>query len=273
VVAIGNPYGLSNSVTTGVVSALHRSIQAEDRVYTDFIQTDAAINPGNSGGALLNVLGELVGINTAIYGEGSGIGFAIPIDKAKAVVQEVLQFGQVRPVYTGVGVDDRGGRGARVVRVRAGSPAANAGLRPGDLVVDVSGQEIASAHDFRQTERSLVSGQVARVSVLRDEQTLVLPVEIVQLTRAQAIELGRERLGFDVVERSSTLRISTLDPRGAAARVGLELGDLFIAAFGQRIQDRRQFEDVLVAASLERNVPLVIGRRGRAYYVSLELEP
>ena len=116
-VAIGNPFGLSNSVTTGVVSALHRSIESDERAYEDFIQTDAAINPGNSGGALLNIMGELIGINTAIYRSGSGIGFAIPIDRATAVVQEVLRYGEVRPAFTGLIIDAESTPGARVAAV------------------------------------------------------------------------------------------------------------------------------------------------------------
>ena len=121
VVAIGNPFGLANTVTTGVISALHRSIDTQERNYEDFIQTDAAINPGNSGGALLNIQGALVGINTAVYKSGTGIGFAIPAHKAKAVVREVLQYGEVRPVYTGVVVGGRE-QGAKVLFVRRGSP-------------------------------------------------------------------------------------------------------------------------------------------------------
>jgi serine protease Do len=102
VVAIGNPFGLSHSVTTGVVSALNRSIQVGEQTYKDFIQTDAAINPGNSGGPLLNIQGELVGINTAIYGEAQGIGFAIPVDRARRIVEDLLAYGEVQPVWFGL---------------------------------------------------------------------------------------------------------------------------------------------------------------------------
>ena len=106
VIAIGNPYGLSNTVTTGVVSALMRSIKAGDRVYSDFIQTDASINPGNSGGALLNIEGALIGINTAILGEGQGIGFAIPADRARRVFDDLVRYGEVRVAWLGLEVKD-----------------------------------------------------------------------------------------------------------------------------------------------------------------------
>jgi serine protease Do len=276
VVAIGNPFGLANSVTTGVVSALHRSIEAEDRVYEDFVQIDAAINPGNSGGALLNILGELIGINTAIYGEANGIGFAIPIDKAKAVVQEVLRFGQVRPVYSGVSVRDAPERGAKIVRIRDDSPAAGSGLRVGDVVVDVSGQEVRTAEDFRQVERSLVPGQTARLTVVRGPDRAarrVVELEVVELTAERAVAIGRERMGFAVAVRDGRLVVAKVDPNGPAAEIGLRPGDRFIGAFGRRIRSREALEQVYAVASHERAVPLVIGRRGRAYYVNLELDP
>jgi serine protease Do len=276
VVAIGNPFGLANSVTTGVVSALHRSIEAEDRVYEDFVQIDAAINPGNSGGALLNILGELIGINTAIYGEANVIGFAIPIDKAKAVVQEVLRFGQVRPVYSGVSVRDAPERGAKIVRIRDDSPAAGSGLRVGDVVVDVSGQEVRTAEDFRQVERSLVPGQTARLTVVRGPDRAarrVVELEVVELTAERAVAIGRERMGFAVAVRDGRLVVAKVDPNGPAAEIGLRPGDRFIGAFGRRIRSREALEQVYAVASHERAVPLVIGRRGRAYYVNLELDP
>ncbi len=140
VIAIGNPFGLSNTVTTGIVSAVQRTVQGESgRDYTDFLQTDAAINPGNSGGALANILGELIGINTAIVGGANTIGFAIPIERVRRIVGDLLNFGEVAPVWIGlrgatVLDDDRPsarGKGLRVRSVWPGSPAAEAGLEDG----------------------------------------------------------------------------------------------------------------------------------------------
>ena len=113
VIAIGNPFGLSNTVTTGVISALDRSIRTEDRVYHGFLQTDASINPGNSGGPLLNAEGALIGINTAIYSGAQGIGFAIPIDVAKRVVHELIAHGEVSPVWLGLDLQDLDAAAAR----------------------------------------------------------------------------------------------------------------------------------------------------------------
>ena len=106
VIAIGNPFGLSHTVTTGVVSAVGRSLRSEERTYTDFIQTDASINPGNSGGPLLNIRGELIGINTAIYGKAQGIGFAIPVDRARRVLRDLVSYGAVREGWLGLVVQD-----------------------------------------------------------------------------------------------------------------------------------------------------------------------
>ncbi|MBW2660798.1 MAG: trypsin-like peptidase domain-containing protein, partial [Deltaproteobacteria bacterium] len=106
IIAIGNPFGFSNTVTTGVISAINRSIRADDAVYHDFIQLDASINPGNSGGALLNINGELIGINTAIYAKAQGIGFAIPINKAKRIVSDLIQYGKVVQIWLGLTVQD-----------------------------------------------------------------------------------------------------------------------------------------------------------------------
>jgi len=106
VIAIGNPFGFQNTVTTGVISSTNRSIKTENRIFHNFIQTDASINPGNSGGPLLNINGQLIGINTAIYANAQGIGFAIPIDKAKRIVSDLIKYGEVIPAWTGIIIQD-----------------------------------------------------------------------------------------------------------------------------------------------------------------------
>src|SRR5688572_29015214 len=147
VVAVGNPFGLSGTVTTGVVSALGRSVPAQEqgRTFTDFIQTDASINPGNSGGPLLNIEGKVIGINVAIYAQAQGIGFAIPVDRARKVIQDLLRFGEVHAAWIGAvtatltpeeskRLGHSAQRGALVVRVFSDSPAQSSGIRPGDVI-------------------------------------------------------------------------------------------------------------------------------------------
>jgi S1-C subfamily serine protease len=156
-IAVGNPFGLSNTVTTGIVSALQRTVKGEGRTYTDFIQTDAAINPGNSGGALCNVLGELIGINTAIVGGANTIGFAIPVERVRRIADDLLRFGEVKPVWIGVrGTTLTAGRarpsarglGMRVRSVYPSSPADVAPREPGDVVLSLNGRDVESREDF-----------------------------------------------------------------------------------------------------------------------------
>jgi serine protease Do len=150
VIAIGNPFGLSHTVTTGVVSAVKRSLRTGGRTYTDFIQTDASINPGNSGGPLLNILGELVGINTAIYGPAQGIGFAIPVDRARRVLGDLVSGRKAAPdpnqqAWVLLGLQLRAQRGSLVVtRVRSGSSAERIGIERGDVVLGIDGEALDS---------------------------------------------------------------------------------------------------------------------------------
>jgi len=151
VIAIGNPFGLSHTVTTGVISATKRSLQSGERTFTDFIQTDASINPGNSGGPLLNILGQLIGINTAIYGNAQGIGFAIPVDRARRSMDSLVA-GRHPPeadpnqlAWDQLGVEARDGDGGlAVTRVRGGSAAERVGVQRGDRLLGLDGVALDS---------------------------------------------------------------------------------------------------------------------------------
>jgi serine protease Do len=145
VIAIGNPFGFSNTVTTGVISAVNRSVKVDDTFYHNFIQTDASINPGNSGGPLLNIYGELIGINTAIYAKAQGIGFAIPINKAKRVISDLIKYGEVIPAWIGITVQDMDAelakylnvsniKGVLVKKTEVSGPAFKSGIRVGDII-------------------------------------------------------------------------------------------------------------------------------------------
>ncbi|MEB3303006.1 MAG: trypsin-like peptidase domain-containing protein [Cyanobacteriota bacterium] len=185
-IAVGNPYGLDNTVTLGIVSSLNRNARKlgilDKRL--DLIQTDAAINPGNSGGPLLNADGEVVGINTLVRsGPGAGLGFAIPINRARQIWSQLINSGRASHPMIGVGLDvvrnASGGdleSGARVVAVQPGGPAAAAGLRPGDVITGVDGARITSPSDvINAVERSGV-GRPLRLTILRAGQSLQVPV-------------------------------------------------------------------------------------------------
>src|SRR4051794_19679538 len=151
VVAIGNPFGIGQTATSGIVSALGRSGLSVEG-YEHFIQTDASINPGNSGGALVNLKGELIGINSAIIGPSGGnvgIGFAVPSVMARAVMDQLIRFGEVRRGRLGISMEDvAGGEGAKVAEVQANSPAAQAGVKPGDVVTALNGRPVRGAAEL-----------------------------------------------------------------------------------------------------------------------------
>jgi serine protease Do/serine protease DegQ len=181
VVAIGNPFGLGQTVTSGIVSALARSGLGITG-YDDLIQTDASINPGNSGGALVNLRGELVGINTAIYSQSGGnigIGFAIPVNMAHQIMQQLVSHGQVKRGYLGAQFQDlnpelaeafglHADKGAVVVDVTDGSPAALAGLVPGDVITHINGRAIGNAAELRNQIGLIRSGEKVEVGLLRE---------------------------------------------------------------------------------------------------------
>ncbi|WP_377808408.1 Do family serine endopeptidase [Azospirillum sp. A29] len=181
VVAIGNPFGLGQTVTSGIVSAMGRSgLKIEG--YEDFIQTDASINPGNSGGALVNFQGELIGINTAIIGPAGGsvgIGFAVPVSIVRSVVEQLREYGEVRRGRLGVAIQDltpdlaesmslKGDEGALIAKIERGSPADSGGLRSGDVVIAVDGRPVRSATDFRNRIGLLRVGTPVQLTVMRE---------------------------------------------------------------------------------------------------------
>lgn len=162
VIAIGNPFGFSNTVTTGVISAIGRSIRSEQNVFHDFIQTDASINPGNSGGPLLNIRGELIGINTAIYAKAQGIGFATPISKARKIVAELVQHAEITDKQAsqktvgedlgwkllGIRIEDSDDEGVMIREIRRDSYLARVGANPGDIIRQIDEIGISDVRDF-----------------------------------------------------------------------------------------------------------------------------
>jgi serine protease Do len=196
-IAIGNPFGLGSTVTVGVISAVNRSIQASpDFIIENLVQTDAAINPGNSGGALLDSTGRLIGINTAIIRDAQGIGFAIPIDYARAVMEQLIAQGRV--VRPALGVEIRGeidpntARAYRlpvdhgvVVVPQQGSPAERAGMRAQDIIVSIDGEQIKTVGDMRRELFKKKPGNTVKVEVVREGKRLTLTVTLTELRTSQ----------------------------------------------------------------------------------------
>ena len=259
VVAIGNPFGLGQTVTSGIVSALARSGLGITG-YDDLIQTDASINPGNSGGALVNLRGELVGINTAIYSQSGGnigIGFAIPVNMAHQIMQQLVSHGQVKRGYLGAQFQDmnaelaeafglRADQGAVVVDVTDGSPAALAGLVPGDVITEVNGRAIANAAELRNQIGLIRSGQKVEVGLLREGQAARATLLIVDRDEGVSAsgQFRNERFADTTIGeipqdspafgRLQGVMAYKVERRSRAWLAGLRAGDIMVSVNRQR---------------------------------------
>jgi len=284
VIAIGNPFGLSNTVTTGVVSAVNRSLRSEDRVFHGFLQTDASINPGNSGGPLLDATGELVGINTAIYQNAQGIGFAIPIDVTRRVIHELITKGEVAPVWLGIDLQDLDGRlvevmklperlsGALVSQVRQGSGAASAGMRRGDIVTEVDGSPMRSAREFYDyLERSTV-GQELSIVLWREGATRTVSARTAEIPDAVIASLGEELLGLRLeAVPGGAYQVASVQRGSAAASIGFEPGDRILGVNGRGLDGPEALKRaVLDLRGRQRALVVVVRGRGR-YHVTVPL--
>jgi Do/DeqQ family serine protease len=240
VVAIGSPFGLSKTVTSGVVSATGRTFKADGRTYNDFIQTDAAINPGNSGGPLLNVDGDVIGINTAIFASAQGIGFAIPADKVRRIMDELTRFGKVRPAWVGIEVQNLSPRLARqlgwdrtygvvVSEVEPGSPAEQAGIRRGDVLAEMGGSRISDAEDYVTRAQGYPARAAFPLVVFREGGQRALQVTPVEFPPQLVEALVWNRLGLRVKPTRGAMAVQAVRPGSTADEVGLEPGDLVVS--------------------------------------------
>jgi len=283
VIAIGNPFGLSHTVTTGVVSAVNRSLNTGERTYYDFIQTDASINPGNSGGPLLNIKGELIGINTAIYGKAQGIGFAIPISRAKRIVEELISHGAVDPPWVGVATQTltpelayhfalREKQGVLIRAVEPGSPAAAAGLQRGDVIVSLDGKPLQSSEEYLQQERAYNSGAKMRLRVSRDRQEIEVTVTAGRFPREKADELTWKLLGLAVKETEDGLEVKAVRSAGPAERIGFTRGDMILGVAGNQIKTLAEFRRKVIDARLSQGLLLSVARGRSLYHITVPLD-
>ncbi|AZZ96904.1 DegQ family serine endoprotease [Pseudoalteromonas sp. R3] len=278
-VAIGNPFGLSHTVTSGIVSALGRSgLNIEG--YEDFIQTDAAINQGNSGGALVNLRGELIGINTAILGASGGnvgIGFAIPSNMMKNLVDQIIEYGQVRRGSLGIrgrtldaglakaqGFDVK--QGAFVQEVVKDSAADEAGIKANDVIVALNGDKIESFEELRGKIATLGEGKKVKIEVYRDGDTRTLNVELKgaseQRAEADRIHPSLQGAVLESGERNGNqgIVVVSVEERSPAARVGLQEGDVIMQVNRQRVVSVRDMKRLI--DDIQGNIVLGI-KRGR----------
>ncbi|HEV8113965.1 MAG TPA: trypsin-like peptidase domain-containing protein [Planctomycetota bacterium] len=261
VVAIGNPYGQTISVTQGIISGLHRNVpipQAPDGHVVEFpemIQTDATINPGNSGGPLLNINGDLVGINTAMNSQAQNIGFAIPVDRVRSVLENQLLSPETAPAWLGFDIEP--GDHLCIARVVPGSPAATAGLKPGDCIVAVAGEKVVNQDEYRAARVNLTPLRPAELQV--ESKGSKRRVKLEPWYREDGILYERFGARFETKSfprRGVWLRIKELRPGGPAAQLGLEVGDLID---GLKAKSRRgqpwTFESAEALSSLIGTLP------------------
>jgi Do/DeqQ family serine protease len=284
VIAIGNPFGLSSTVTTGVISALNRSIRSDDRVYHGFLQTDASINPGNSGGPLLNTEGTLVAINTAVYQGAQGIGFAVPIDVAARVVRELITKGEVSPVWLGIQFQDlsealqqvmdlpRDTTGALVNRVREGSPARRAGVRRGDVVTALDERPIGSARSFFEMLETVTAGQRLRIELWRDGRSRTLTVRAEEAPEELVDILVNEMLGMRLAPADAGgYVVREVRSGGGAERIGIRRGDLVLGINGRPLADRDALRRSALDLRGRARALVVVQRANGRYHVTIPL--
>lgn len=283
VVAIGNPFGLGQTVTTGVVSALGRTGLGIEG-YENFIQTDASINPGNSGGALVNLAGELVGINTAIIapsGGNVGIGFAIPSNMAKTSMEQIIEHGEVKRGQIGVGIQDitpdlrkafdieNGQGGVLVTNVMEDSPAEDAGLKSGDVIIAVDGKKTVSTGQLRSQIGMRAIGDKVTLTILRDGDEERIKVKV-----GKASSLARltgklhellEGVQFENESNQEGVRVVSIAPNSSAAYSGLRPGDVIVAANKRRVYDLESLENAL--SRNKSSVLLQVNRGGGSLFI------
>ncbi len=279
IVAIGNPFGLSHTVTAGVVSATGRSVKGENnQTYTDFIQTDASINPGNSGGPLVNLDGEMVGVATAIIGGAQGIGFAIPADRARRIVDDLLRYGEVRAVWIGIrgktlvsGEENRP-RGLRVKSVYPNSPASRAGIREGDQIVSVDGSPIDSQEAFETVLSTRGPGKPLRL-VLRSKQAeRTVTVQGEAPPAGIGTQILREEIGMSLRPSAEGLRITVVERDSLAAQAGLKTGDVLLSIDGTPARTIDDVDRVLQRDFNKNSLFMEIGRGRFSYSLTFPLD-
>ncbi|MEO6563061.1 MAG: DegQ family serine endoprotease [Nitrosospira sp.] len=272
VVAIGNPFGLGQTVTSGIVSALGRS-GLDIEGYEDFIQTDASINPGNSGGALINLKGELIGINTAIIGPSGanvGIGFAVPSMMVKAVLDQIVRFGEVRRGRLGASSEDithdlagslglASTEGAIISTVEPNSPAEKAGMKPRDVVIGVNGRAVRNAADLRNKVGMMPIGETIELRLIRSAKPLTIKIKIAKPldiagTEAETVPqlagatVANFNAGSSSREKIEGVLVTKVDANSPAWLHGIRPGDIIVGVNRRKVRSVQEFLAVLQAS-------------------------
>jgi len=293
VLAIGNPFGLEQTVTAGIVSAKGRVIGAGP--YDNFIQTDASINPGNSGGPLFNMEGKVVGINTAIVAQGQGIGFAIPISMAKTILPDLKAKGKVTRGWLGVSVQDisediaksmkiKDKSGALISDVFKGDPADKAGLKSGDIVTEINGKPVKDTHELLMMIAGFRIGETIKIKIVRDGQEKVLPITIAERTEksemASAQQSG-EAFGMTVQEITPEIAqhlgltikkgliVVDVQEGTVAEEVGIQPQDIILQVNKVKVTTMKEYQKEIAKAGEKGSLLLLIQRGKQRFFVPL----
>jgi serine protease Do len=293
VIAIGNPFGLSHTVTSGVVSALHRKVRSGGGKWLDdLIQTDASINPGNSGGPLLNADGEVIGINTAIYANAQGIGFAIPVNRLKRIISDLARHGEVIPAWLGLKLQDlspalashfglKPGHGVLVREVTVNSPAAEAGFKRGEIIIAMQGRPLEDTSDYIARLRGVGAGQVVDLKVLAGKRKLSRRVTAKAFPLERAMGEAWRLLGFKVRDMQqkdavrnrtrlgSAVVISQLRPDSTALEIGLRPGDLVRQLGDSPTPNLEVFKREMARHRLLKRVTILVQRGPASQFITL----
>ncbi|RJQ86900.1 MAG: Do family serine endopeptidase [Desulfobacteraceae bacterium] len=288
VVAIGSPFGLEQTVTQGIVSAKKRVIGAGP--YDDFIQTDASINPGNSGGPLLDLQGRVVGINTAIVASGQGIGFAIPINMAKAIVAQLKEKGEVTRGWLGVGIQDltpelaeyyglANRHGVLVTQVFEGDPAHKAGVQRYDIITALNGQSVSTGRELSAVIANTPVGEKTKITVMRGTNELNLTATVVKRDDDQqraggAVPKPSDALGLQVAEMSpersqqfgldkdeSGVLVVDVEKGSRADKAGVRMGDLIKGINKKKVENLKDYETLMKSVDKKEALSMLIARR------------
>jgi len=297
-IAIGSPFGLEETVTVGVISAKGRTGLGTG-TYEDFIQTDASINPGNSGGPLVNIDGEVVGINAMIIQPGQGIGFAIPINLAKKIMTELIAKGKVIRPWVGIGLQDlspdlmksfdlKEKEGALISQVFEGSPAEKAGLKGGDVIVEIDGKKIKNSQDVVHEVLKREIGQQIRFEVIREGKRVEISVTTAQMPEKIGergpVKPKKEWYGLRVSDvtpdiakqmgltKTEGVVIVGVEPNSIAQNGGLKAGDIILEVNRQKILNESDYRSAMEKAKPDQGVLFLIDREGSTFFLTLAEE-
>lgn len=293
VIAIGNPFGFSNTVTTGVISALDRSLRVENNEYHNFIQTDASINPGNSGGPLLNINGALIGINTAIYAKAQGIGFAIPINKAKRIISDLITHGEVIQAWIGVmvqPVDERIAQylnlpevaGVLVRSVTPNGPAHTAGIESGDIIISMGQRTLFSSGDFQSALRDVIEGDFIPLKFIRNGNIKTVRVRAALFPMPEALAVAYDLLGIRVdnltrknshfhSRGSSGVMITEVAKTSYLSRIGARPGDIIRKIDDITISSVEDFKKAVARYHQKPSLVIMLQRDEYLYHITIKL--